>query len=163
MLLKYFYGLFFFLALNIGHGMKPMAIPSGSGSTGSKTPSYDSSSDKDPEVIEKRMLAFAPNSFNQLPLDKIQSGIQIFILNVDQGNCIFIKNYNTSTPTVVILDCGSSNLKGESGESKIETFLTNYAFYLKTIFANAALSHIIITHSDTDHFNLLNEKFANYY
>ncbi len=74
-----------------------------------------------------------------------------------------IKNYNPSTPTVVILDCGSSNLKAEKDQSKIETFLTNYAFYLKTIFANAVLSHIIITHSDTDHFNLLNEKFANYY
>lgn len=149
--------------------MKPMSpvTSSSSSNSGSSTPGFSGSEDLNLSDIKDLELTTVKNKPQKatklLPLDKIQTGIQVFIFNVDQGNCIFIKNYNTTPNTVVILDCGSSNLEREDKkQTKSSTFLTNNAFYLESIFENAVLSGIIITHPDSDHFNLLDTDFKTF-
>jgi len=161
--------LFFYFILSLGHGMKPMSpvTSSSSSNSGSSTPSFSGSEElnlSDIKALELTTVKNKPQKATKLlPLDKIQTGIQVFVFNVDQGNCIFIKNYYTSPNTVVILDFGSSNLEREDKkQTKTDTFLLNNAFYLKSIFENAVLSGIIITHPDSDHFNLLDTDFKNF-
>ncbi len=161
--------LFFYFILSLGHGMKPMSpvTSSSSSNSGSSTPSFSGSEELNLSDIKDLELTTVKNKPQKatklLPLDKIQTGIQVFVFNVDQGNCIFIKNYCTYPNTVVILDCGSSNLKREDKkQTKTDTFLLNNAFYLTSIFENAVLSGIIITHPDSDHFNLLDTKFKTF-
>lgn len=146
--------------------MSPVTSSSSSNS-GSSTPSFSGSEELNLSDIKDLELTTVKNkpqkATESLPLDKIQTGIQVFVFNVDQGNCIFIKNYYTSPNTVVILDFGSSNLEREDKkQTKTDTFLLNNAFYLKSIFKNAVLSGIIITHPDSDHFNLLDTDFKKF-
>ena len=73
--------------------MSPVTSSSSSNS-GSSTPGFSGSEDLNLSDIKDLELTTVKNKPQKatklLPLDEIQTGIQVFIFNVDQGNCIFI-------------------------------------------------------------------------
>ena len=70
---------------------------------------------------------------------------QIFVINVDQGNFICVKNCYKNT--IVIIDAGSSNLSFEDLDQNS----------LEHIFKGCTVSAIILTHLDEDHYNYLKQ------
>lgn len=90
------------------------------------------------------------SSFKDLPIDKCCCGIQVFFINVNQGNFICVKNCRTNK--LVIIDAGSSNLSFEG------LYIEN-SKSLEYIFKDCTISAIIITHLDEDHYNYLKDEF----
>ena len=125
-----------------------MKRPSPDSGTNSDSDGESSSvcSDSDPEV--PFIINQTPPSPTKLPIAECRHGIQVFFINVNQGNFICVKNCRTNK--IVIVDAGSSNLRFEELDQRS----------LSYIFGNCMISAIILTHLDKDHYNYLKqEKF----
>jgi hypothetical protein len=70
------------------------------------------------------------------------------VWDVYQGNFSIIKNYETKS--IVIVDCGSSNLS-------FDKFCSGHAEEMIDLFRDCRLDAIIITHPDKDHYSFLCE------
>ena len=111
-------------------------------------------SDTEEEVVVEDLPAPTSSQQLQLPINECLYGIQIFVISVDQGNFICIKNYHTKK--IVIVDAGSSNLRFENLSIVMPESL-------KYIFEDCTISAIIITHLDRDHYSYLtNKKFQEF-
>ncbi len=105
----------------------------------SESSSVYSDSDLDIPFIPPQTPFFSPS----LPITKCHFGIRVFVIKVDQGTFICVKNCYKNK--IVIIDAGSSNLK-------FEDLAPNSLNY---IFEGCTISAIIITHLDKDHYNYL--------
>ena len=78
----------------------------------------------------------------------LSGGIHIIAWDVRQGNFVIIKN--DKTKSLVIVDCGSSNLPYKNFEEMHMEEMIN-------LFHGSKLDSVIITHPDNDHYSFLCE------